>query len=103
MDDDDENLVDWGYDDDVEEVIEASGPIEEDEEDILASDGEAPAPAKPDPSPQPGQYLVPKFLHFSTLRFSLCMLDFVSELHEEYWTLRLPSKSVPDATFSPSL
>ncbi|KAL7414982.1 hypothetical protein BDY24DRAFT_279442 [Mrakia frigida] len=53
MDDDDENLVDWGYDDDVEEVIEASGPIEEDEEDILASDGEAPAPAEPDPSPQP--------------------------------------------------
>ena len=52
MDDDDENLVDWGYDDDVEEVVDASGPIE-DEDDILASDGEHDSPRTTQPQPPP--------------------------------------------------
>ena len=57
MDDDDENLVDWGYDDEIEEVIDASGPIE-DEEDILASDGEHETARSVEPQPPPpSEYL----------------------------------------------
>lgn len=36
MDDDDENLVDWGYDDEVDDSAPVSGQLEAEDDDILA-------------------------------------------------------------------